>query len=187
MHNLPQADILIHSGDFTLGGSDTEALDFLEWLRTLPYSEMIFIAGNHDDCMRDATLENLPNNIHYLKDNSVNIAGINFYGAPMWFGEVGNHVGIIEHYDLIPKSTDVLITHRPPFGILDGSSPIHYGSSELLDKVIQIQPRLHLFGHAHDCYGTIHLQGITFSNAAVVDNYYKLLQTGHVLELDSNS
>jgi len=33
---LPEADVLVHSGDFTMNGSEAEALDFLEWLCDLP-------------------------------------------------------------------------------------------------------------------------------------------------------
>ena len=29
---MPEADVLVHSGDFTLAGGDMEALDFIEWL-----------------------------------------------------------------------------------------------------------------------------------------------------------
>ena len=29
---LPAADVLVHSGDFTWGGSEAEAVDFMNWL-----------------------------------------------------------------------------------------------------------------------------------------------------------
>ena len=31
LKDLPEADVLVHSGDFTMTGSEKEALDFLEW------------------------------------------------------------------------------------------------------------------------------------------------------------
>ena len=34
---LPDADILVHSGDFTMNGSEQEAIDFMNWFCDLPY------------------------------------------------------------------------------------------------------------------------------------------------------
>lgn len=31
---LPDADILVHSGDFTMNGSELEAIDFMNWFVT---------------------------------------------------------------------------------------------------------------------------------------------------------
>lgn len=186
LRNLPIADVFIHSGDFTFGGSDAEAMDFIEWICGLPYAQKIFIAGNHDDCMRNTTPQDLPNNVHYLKDSSTNIAGITFYGAPLLFGMTDGVLGSIEHYSLIPCQTDILISHRPPFGILDGSNHIHLGSHQLLDIVTNFRPFFHLYGHAHDSYGLVKIDGITYSNAAVVDNNYNLQQSGRIIEFSTS-
>ncbi len=48
---LPNADVIIHSGDFTFAGSENEAYDFINWFCDLPFQHKIFIAGNHDLCM----------------------------------------------------------------------------------------------------------------------------------------
>lgn len=41
LHNqltdLPAADVIVHSGDFTLGGSENEAIEFIQWFCDLPY------------------------------------------------------------------------------------------------------------------------------------------------------
>lgn len=34
---LPDADILVHSGDFTMNGSEQEAIDFMNWFCDLSY------------------------------------------------------------------------------------------------------------------------------------------------------
>ena len=49
--DLPEADIVVHSGDFCMVGSEAEAIDFLNWFCDLPYAHKIFICGNHDDCL----------------------------------------------------------------------------------------------------------------------------------------
>ena len=173
--DMPPADILVHSGDFTLAGGDMEALDFIEWLCGLPYQHKIFIAGNHDDCMLDAALEGLPDDVHYFSDNGITIDGISFYGTPMFVTFEGEDLKEIEHYEQVPDNIDILITHRPPLGILDSiDDKLHYGSSFLLNKVSKIKPKMHLFGHVHDAYGTMVWKGITFSNAGVTDWMYNV-------------
>ena len=173
--DMPPADVLVHSGDFTLAGGDEEALDFIEWLCDLPYRHKIFIAGNHDDNMLDASLEGLPDDVHYLCDSGVTIDGITFYGAPMFVGFFDGELREIEHYEKIPDGVDVLITHRPPLGIMDTlEDKVHYGSSVLLDKVSTIKPKLHLFGHVHDAYGTMEWGETLFSNAALADWKYNM-------------
>ena len=171
--DMPPADMLVHSGDFTLAGGDMEALDFIEWLCDLPYKHKIFIAGNHDDCMMDASLEGLPDDVHYLADSGITIDGVSFYGAPMFVGLSDGEPNEIEHYGMIPNGVDVLITHRPPLGILDSiDNKIYYGSSLLLDKVKALRPKLHIFGHVHDASGTTVWNGTTFSNAGVTNWKY---------------
>ena len=169
---LPKADLIVHSGDFTMAGSDVEALDFLEWLCDLPYKHKIFIAGNHDDCMIDGTLEGLPDNVHYLHNSGVTIDGVSFYGVPMLAELVNGEMRLMEHYNLIPEEVDVLITHQPPLGILDGIGNIHYGSVKLLNRVAIVKPKLHLFGHAHNATGQVGLYYTRFCNAALCDDQY---------------
>lgn len=181
---MPEADVLVHSGDFTMAGSDMEALDFLEWFCDLPYKHKIFIAGNHDDCMIDASLEGLPDNVHYLHDNRINIDGVSFYGAPMLAEFAEGEMKLLEHYSLIPNNVDVLITHRAPLGILDSSDgKIHFGSSLLLDKVKSVKPKLNLFGHTHDANGMMEWGGTLFGNAAVTDWQYNIRYTPRLLTL----
>ncbi len=181
---MPEADVLVHSGDFTLGGSDMEALDFLEWFCDQPYKHKIFIAGNHDDCMIDATLEGLPDNVHYLHNNGTTIDGVSFYGVPMLAEYVDGEMKLMEHYDLIPNKVDVLITHRAPLGILDSTdNNIHYGSSLLLDRVTALKPKINLFGHTHDAYGITDWNGMLFSNAGVTDWKYNIRYSPRIIVL----
>lgn len=82
---LPAADVIVHSGDFTLGGSEKEAIEFMQWFCDLPYKHKVFVTGNHDMCMYGADkVEGLPENVHYLCNSSVIIDGIKFYGMLMF-------------------------------------------------------------------------------------------------------
>ena len=181
---MPEADVLVHSGDFTLGGSDMEALDFLEWFCDQPYKHKIFIAGNHDDCMIDATLEGLPDNVHYLHDSGITIDGVSFYGVPMLAEYNDGEMKLLEHYDLIPCKVDALITHRPPLGILDCTNDkTHYGSPLLLNRVSALKPKINLFGHTHGAYGITEWNGTTLSNAGVTDWMYNIQYPPRIIEL----
>ena len=49
----------------------------------------------------------------------------------------------------IPKDLDILVTHMPPYGILDEEM----GSLEILNFVLKSKPKYHLFGHIHATAG----------------------------------
>ena len=183
---LPITDIIVHTGDFTFGGSESEASDFMKWFGNLPHKHKIFIAGNHDMCMfRKEDIKELPKDVHYLCNSSVEIDGIKFYGMPLFMENVmdGTYNKLINS---IPDDVNVLLTHQPPYGILDegeyhGQQDYHYGDYHLYAKVLDIKPRLHLFGHNHNVYGRTERFGITFSNAAIVDEHYKLKEAEYLI------
>jgi Icc-related predicted phosphoesterase len=82
------------------------------------------------------------------------------------------------YWDLIPDSLDVLITHGPPFGILDQTAPgeMHLGCKELLMAVEMKRPRVHLFGHIHGGAGTFESKATRFVNAAYLDERYRPME-----------
>lgn len=180
LKDLPPADVLVHSGDFTMAGTEDEAIEFLEWFIDLPHPHKILIAGNHDDCLRGEAIEGLPDNCHYLDCCGVTIHGVSFYGIPLFMQDLmeGN---MESKYEDIPADIDVLITHQPPLGILDDDGSNEYGSAELLARVLDICPKIHLFGHIHNATG-IHAGKYTaFSNGSVVDQNYEICKCGNRL------
>jgi Icc-related predicted phosphoesterase len=81
---------------------------------------------------------------------------------------------IKKHWDLIPKKTEVLITHGPPHNILDRVFDGKLvGCEELLIKVQEIKPRLHIFGHIHEARGVKEIAETTYVNASSLDVAYK--------------
>ena len=180
LKDLPPADILVHSGDFTMAGTEEEAIEFLEWFIDQPHRHKILVAGNHDDCLRGEAIEGLPDNCHYLDCSGVTIHGVRFYGIPLFMEDFMDG-SMEEKYSEIPSEIDVLITHEPPLGIMDSNGEYGFGSSELLAKVLETCPRLHLFGHIHNCTG-IHAGKYTaFSNGSVVNNNYEIYKLGNRL------
>ena len=129
---LPPAYIIVHSGDVSEDGTESEVLDFLNWFCALNYRHKIFIAGNHDFCLESAQqIENLPQTCHYLCNSSVEIEDVKFWGVP-YFTSDELAGSIVQQMTEIPLNTDVLITHRPPYGILDFDEGNNFGCVDLL-------------------------------------------------------
>jgi Icc-related predicted phosphoesterase len=172
---IPKGDILVHAGDITKQGTLREVEEFNDFLGSLPHSEKIVIAGNHDFCCerdRQACEKALTNGV-YLQDEGVTIQGIHFYGSPWqpWFYDWAFNLQrgpeIKAKWDLIPEDTDVLITHGPPLGRGDRTVlGQQVGCEDLLDTVERIRPRVHIFGHIHEAFGTSSNEHTTFINAS---------------------
>ena len=182
LRNIPEADVIVHSGDFTVTGSEQEAIDFLNWFCNLPYAHKIFICGNHDDCLYGANIDGLDPNVHYLCNSGVEIEDVKFYGVPMFMTDCVTDRQA-KNIAKIPADTAVLITHSPAYGILDFDDNINYGDEQLLSKVMEVHPRLHLFGHIHAQHGILTEHGITFSNGAIMNADYTTLKTPNLLEI----
>lgn len=171
--NMPPADVLIHSGDISHSGSEEEVLDFLNWFIDLDYPQKIFVTGNHDICLWDAVdIEDLPDNVHFLQDRSITVNGFKIFG-----------IGYDHSEMKIPKDADIVVTHEPPIMILDKSAGVHWGNAPLRNRIFEIKPRLHLFGHAHESYGTLRQEGILFSNAALLNEMNRLVREPRILEI----
>lgn len=183
LRNLPDADVVVHSGDFCMIGSEQEAIDFLNWFCDLSYRHKIFICGNHDECLYGANIDGLDDNVHYLCNSGIEIDGLKFYGVPMFMGDCVTD-SQSRHYANIPPETDILITHSPAYGILDFDDSINYGSKEILERLPSLHNlNVHLFGHIHMSHGIIYQNGITFSNGAIMNAYYSDLSEIAIIEL----
>lgn len=181
---LSKGDIIIHAGDVSKVGRPEEIQDFLDWFSKLKFRYKILIAGNHDfffeNAHEDVIKKIIPDGIIYLNDSGVEIKGIKVWGSPItpWFNDWafnrnrGNEIK--EHWDIIPDDTDILITHGPPFGILDETVyGKRTGCEELLLRVYQVKPKYHIFGHIHEDYGCYTKGETTFINASVLDDWYE--------------
>lgn len=183
---LPQADMIIHAGDISSIGKESEVKDFLNWYADLDYKYKLFIAGNHDYFFEIAEQEvisnTIPETIIYLNDSGIVIEGIKIWGSPVqpwfynWAFNKQRGKEISEHWKLIPKDTDILITHGPPYGILDKNT---YGKKvgciDLLHKIQKTKIKKHIFGHIHEGYGLFSDNKRSYINASVVNSAYQLV------------
>ena len=174
IRDLPEADVIVHSGDISHNGTESEVLDFLNWFIGLPYPHKIFVTGNHDLCLWDAEfIKDLPANVHFLQDGGCEIDGVKFFGLAY------NHPE-----ELIPDDTDIVVTHEPPVMILDKSAGTHWGNTPLRNRVMEIKPRYHLFGHAHESFGTLKEDGTIFSNGSLLNERNRMVRKPRLFLLE---
>jgi Icc-related predicted phosphoesterase len=203
IEKIPEADVFIHAGDITKLGEIAVLDDFAHWVKDLPHEHKIVIAGNHDfsleiDNHQKSELLKLFKEcgITYLQDSGVEIDGVYFYGSPAtpihnskWaFNLERDSKDLANIWDAIPNHTNVLITHGPPFEILDevprGVRIENTGCKMLADTIWEM-PKLkaHIFGHIHEGYGTLEEYGIKFLNSCICNAKYKPENLPHVFDL----
>ncbi len=197
---VPDGDVLAITGDMTNMGTVPDIREFYAWLEKQPHKEIVFIAGNHDWWFQNEGayvakefFGSLPN-VVYLEDELYTThSGHTIYGTPWqpvfcdWAFNVSDAV-LEKMYAKIPNDVDILLTHIPPYGILDKPFPLpiskeNCGSKVLLNRVLEVKPKIHIFGHIHQSAGMIEKNGTKFVNASVLDDWYKPYRQPMVIDI----
>ncbi len=184
---LPEGDLLVHAGDATMMGTKEQVDEFYEWLRSLTgFKYIIFTPGNHDFLLQG---ESIIRRYTFINDGVV-INGVKFWASPYstLFGSwafMKSDEDLAEVWKQIPDDIDVLITHGPPrLGVMDktvgGVTP---GSSSLLDRVREVKPKIHVFGHIHEAAGEHYDRGTRFINVSVCNEFYRLVNEPVVIDV----
>ena len=176
---VPDGDMLIHAGDITRHGDleDVEAFD--SWLALLPHPHKIVICGNHDFCFQDhpARARSRLRHATYLEDEAVTVEGITIYGSPWqpWFGgwafnlaaRPGDRREVGARSPTTRKSSSPTARRE---GVLDRThrnGELPPGASTCCYRVMELKPRLHVFGHIHEAAGRVDVRRpTTFVNAS---------------------
>lgn len=184
---VPDGDVLVHAGDLLGRGKLEELEDLNDWFGVLSHTHKIVIAGNHDWCFeKNAELARAAmTNMIYLEESGIRIGDTEFWGSPYtpWFHDWAFNVErgpkMAGCWAKIPATTDVLITHGPPYRILDAvngtDGNMHVGCMDLLLKLKDLDLKAHIFGHIHEGYGHWLRQkdGTQFVNACICTNRYR--------------
>ncbi len=194
---MKPADVIVHAGDVSNVGRFYEVSKFLNWFSSLKqYKYKIFVAGNHDFYFQNESklliqsmLDEHPD-IIYLENNSVEIEGVKFWGSPYslpffnW-AFMKPEEDLKQIWSLIPDDTDVLITHTPPYGILDHTvrDQEHAGSISLFQRVLKVKPKIHVFGHIHEGYGILEEDDTFYLNASVLNEKYNMVNKPLILTI----
>lgn len=198
---LPPGDVLVLAGDLLADAPD-DAPDPVAWqaerlreldalLGDLPYAAALLVAGNHDRVLAARPdLGRALRAARYLEDEPCEVQGVRFYGSP-WQPQLSHHAFFLpdgrpawERYRRIPPGTDVVITHTPPWGILDAWDPgVSVGGRMLRARVAALRPRVHVFGHVHPSYGAREVDGVRCYNASMCDATGAPVNPPHVIDL----
>lgn len=150
------------------------------------------IKGLDTDALRTEFLGRMKQHgVVYLEDEAAEVAGISFYGSPytpkhyFWGFQKGREM-LGEVWAKIPAGVDVLLTHGPPSGIRDElDDKKRIGCEALLKEVLyRVKPKIHAFGHVHECHGWEERDGVHFVNGAVCDRSYTATQQGIIVHFD---
>jgi Icc-related predicted phosphoesterase len=178
---IPEGDVLVFAGDMSNSGSEKHLTAFNQFLGNLPHRHKIVVSGNHD--LSPDTISHTIKNATYLQHGLVGIEGIKIWGTSWqyWLEDHTNlrksgFIGSTKMWEVVPAGIDMLVTHFPPYEILDvkgGTS--HVGVKELLAAIKRIKPRYHVFGHVHESYGRTTQQfdgvDVTFVNVAAIAGF----------------
>lgn len=179
---IPDGDLLIHAGDFCSSGAEGQARAFARFFRALPHRHKVVIAGNHDRCLEQqprlgpALFElgaELPR-ATYLFDDQTEVEGLRIHGSPWqpwfldWAFNLPRGKALEAVWAKIPQGIDILVTHGPPHGVLDtvDRTGEAAGCEALRDAIARVAPRVHVFGHIHEGYGTAVVGGTLYVNAS---------------------
>lgn len=196
--NIPEGDILVHAGDMTSRGDiyNNEVDRAMKWFGGLHHPVKIFCAGNHDFMFENSPDEAralVPPCVDYLEDTEVTHLGLRFYGSPYsprffdWAFNQDRGPVSRARWNKIPEGIDVLITHGPPYGIMDRTPDCKLvGCQDLLGRVQALKPKVHVFGHIHQDEGATRILKIgdtTYINASICNESYKAVHPPIVLDI----
>ena len=71
---VPEADVIIHTGDACEDGNEDQLLDFFYWFSKLPVQYKIFVVGNHDlvfELEPERAKEMIPDNVTFLENEEI--------------------------------------------------------------------------------------------------------------------
>lgn len=164
---LEGGDLLIVTGDLTPCDQLIQYEAFFNWLKEQKYKKKVFICGNHDN---QSMSQFDWFDAEYLCDSGTEFDGLKIWGMPhsLVFARMnpkcmaftGNERYVSQHCDKIPNDVDILVTHMPPFCILDKTKAGKQVGSESLRFHLDslIKPKLHVFSHIHEASGQLVLK-----------------------------
>ncbi len=176
---LDGGDLLIIAGDMTAADTIPQWVDFYDWLRIQEYRKKVYIGGNHDNFLTSCVSVEDPSHEFlksiqecqcddcdgiYLCDSGIEFEGLKIWGSPWTKTFPGMNRkckaftfnrdnDLFEKWLLIPDDVDILVTHAPPFCILDqcGIFGPYVGDRHLRQCLEErVKPKLHVFGHIHE-------------------------------------
>ena len=76
-------------------------------------------------------------------------------------------------------AVDIFVSHGPPAGVMDWGT----GSTALAELARDLAPKVHVFGHQHNCFGAVVLPPTAFLNASSTDGLFSLVKPPLVVDV----
>lgn len=202
---IPECDILISAGDYSFRGELHMVRDFHKWMGKQPAKHKISVQGNHEKqveanfTLSKQMAEEACPGIHFVDEGLVEVEGLKIWCSAItrffhnwaWNRHPGEEIQ--KHWDLIPNDSDIIVTHGPCYGLGDSLvqfngmkcewEELKLGDGQLLKKVLEVKPKLHVSGHIHPGYGIYGQSGIIFVNAAICDDSYTPVNKPIIVDL----
>ena len=173
-----QADILCIAGDFSPLGIQSQGPEMVSWVKnkfipwadSLPVTNVVLVAGNHDFCMTDRAaapeikrMFNENGKIFYLENTFLDIDSKLIYGSPNTIGPRGwafYEKSLDSIKNTMPFNADLCIFHQPLHDSANGTVMIPASwdldalypdfGSKLLDLLVYERcPKMTVTGHVH--------------------------------------
>ncbi|KAL7527356.1 hypothetical protein ACHAXR_003550, partial [Thalassiosira sp. AJA248-18] len=164
---LPQADVLLHCGDFAASGSrKTQRAaarrldDFLARQTHIP--EKIVVQGNHDPDSPAKVLFPSSKALYVRSSSTLMVNGVSFTLEPfsrrMAFRSIRRRTTSSYGVSSSLPKCDIFVSHEPPKGVLDLTYHGFSAGSLYLRELVEHaehKPRLWLCGHIHESRGVM--------------------------------
>lgn len=195
---IPECDLLISAGDYSFRGEKHIVKEFHTWLNKQPAKHIISVQGNHELWVEDnfleakqIALEACPK-VHFMDEGLVEIEGIKIWCSAItpefcnWAWNVNRGDDIKKHWDRIPKDTQILVTHGPPYQILDYAPKCgNVGCEDLFTRVLELKDlKVHFFGHIHHSYGQKEFNSIKFFNVSNCNESYQSVNPVTIIDYE---
>lgn len=192
--DLPEADLGLIAGDLTFRGELKEYKKSMYYLQSQreKFKDAYCTLGNHDGglFLEPGHREEFERESGWkiLIDETVEVQGLKLFGSPYtpefcnWFWSYGRPTN--RWRDFIQEGTDICIFHGPPFKILD-YAPVggHVGCYDILEACRKIKPKVVIFGHIHEGYGQVEIDGTRYFNVAICNDLYEAVNSPTLFEI----
>jgi len=183
---VPKCDLLLIAGDICptsnhAPGYQRQWLNhkLRRWINRGYAEHVVAVAGNHD---RVFALGEPPEAMPwtYLEGEEATVCGLRIWGGPwtppihdFWVFQADQEQAR-QRWARIPEGLDILISHGPPYGILDeDENDEPQGDKALRDAILRARPKMVVFGHIHTTQAIVERDGIIYANVSLLDHDYR--------------
>lgn len=140
---------------------------FFPWAANIDIPRIYYTWGNHDWINGEYAKEGSAFGPRCVIDREIRVIGQNEEDVRIWFSPWSNRFmdwnWMLHSKEMaakmaeIPEGIDVIVSHAPPFGLADQAGAVwnndHLGSTELLNAIDRVVPKVVICGHIHGGHG----------------------------------